>query len=151
MSAPTLAVWLETHPFADPTIATVPPDVSAAYHMNEGENVLADITITDNSDDPIPAENVENVLLELRRGEAPVGSWSWIKDGAQSDQIDVADGHIYLEILKEDTETLAGLYDFYVRLSVTDTDFFDSGAQTDVREFRAVLFVRAGIVNPIPT
>ncbi len=149
MSAPTLAVWLETHPFDDP-VATVPPEVGAAYHMNAGENVLADVTITDNDGNPIPAADVKAVVLEIRRGEAPVGSWSWIYGGAQSPQIDIDDGHILLEILKTDTAQLAGLYDFYAQLSITSADFFDSGAQTDVREARAVLFVQARIVNPAP-
>lgn len=147
MSAIPLATWLETHPFDNP-VTTITPDPDGIYVLNAGEDVLVDITITDDNNDPIPTDDVVNVLLAVKRGEAYSVQWAWIADGAMSDQIDVADGHIYLEISKEDTANLAGLYDFYVLLSVTNTDFFFSGAQTDVREFRAVLFVRAVIANP---
>ncbi len=142
IAPPTLAEWLVTHPWDNPE-TTDPPSVPNAYHLNAGENVIADITITDHNGDPIPGASVEAVLLELRRGEAPVGSWD--QDSAQ---VDIQDGHIFLEILKSDTELLAGLYDFYVQLSVVNAGFFDSGDQTDVREAKAVLFVQAAIVNP---
>lgn len=147
MSAPTLAEWLETHPFDHPT-TTVPPDVEAAYHLNAAENVLADIVITDESDIPIPEADVARVAIYLFRNEVPVLGWIWIRDGAQSPQIDLADGHVYLEISTSDTADLAGLYDFLVQLSVDNPDFFYSDAQTDVREFRAPLFIQKAIVNP---
>lgn len=147
MSAPTLAVWLESHPFDNPE-TTEPPDVAAAYHLNEGENVLADCEILDNDGNPIPAENVKSVVLALRRNEVPVVGWAWIRDGAQSEQIDITDGHIFLEISKTDTLGLAGLYDFAGQFEIDNNGFFYSNGQTDVRELRAALFFQEVIVNP---
>lgn len=148
MSAPTLAEWLVSHPFDNPETID-PPDVDAAYHLNAGENVLADVAITDNDNDPIPEEDVVAVTLSLRRNEAPVITWSWTAEGPSSDQIEVANGHIYLEISKADSEDLAGLYDFVVQLSIASDDFFYSEAQTDVRETRATLFIRKAVANPL--
>jgi len=75
MSAPTLAVWLESHPFDNPETIE-PPDVAAAYHLNAGENVLADCEIVDNAEDPIPAESIKSVVLAIRRNEIPVVYWT---------------------------------------------------------------------------
>jgi hypothetical protein len=148
MAAPTLAVWLQSHPFDNPE-TTEPPDVEAAYHLNAGENVLADCEILDSDGDPIPEENVKSVILALRRNEVDVISWTWTRDDDDSSpQIDIADGHIYLEISKTDTAELAGLYDFYGKFEIDNNGFFFSNGQTDVRELRAALFFQAAIVNP---
>jgi hypothetical protein len=144
VAPPTLAVWLETHPWDNPD-TTVPTAIANAYDLNAGENVLADITITDTDHNPIPAADVNALVVAIRRGEAPLVSWD-----QDSDQIDIEDGHIFVEIAKADTEVLAGLYDFYVQLSVADSDFFFSTNQTDVKEFQGVLYVRAALVNPAP-
>ena len=142
-TALTLVEYLQTHPYGrlDPIGF---PDPSLAYQLDQGENVLADVTVTDNTNNPIPADDILNVLISLRREEAVVASWSWAAEGEQSPQISIPEtgGHVLLEISKEDTVQLAGLYDFEVQLTVANTDFFFSLGQTDVIEANSTLFVR---------
>lgn len=138
----TVSEWLQNHAYGDPAIVTV-PDPTNAYYLNQGENVIADVTITDQNGNPIPKANVTGVTISIRQDELVILSWS-----LDSPQIDLEDGHVFLELLIGDTAKLAGLYDFEVQLSVDNTDFFDSGAQTDVKEFKSVLFVSRIPVTP---
>lgn len=147
MSAPTVAEWLVTHPFANPETVE-PPDVEAAYHLNQGENVLVDISITDENDDPIPAASIASVNIQLKRNEVQVLLWSWFRAGSQSPQIEVADGHVYLEISASDTLELAGLYDMLIQLSIDNMAYFYSSAQSTVIEAHAALFIPSAPVTP---
>ncbi len=145
MTAPaplSLEVYLRTHPYGRLDLTGF-PDPTFAAEFNQGENILVDITITDSDHNPVPANQIPYVLLSFRRGETVAVAWEWITDGAQSAQIDIDDGHIFLEILKSDTILLAGLYDFNACVSVLDTDYFDSGAETSVMEFNSPVFIRA--------
>jgi hypothetical protein len=115
----------------------------ATITIKAGENIILSIPILDtDGSTPIAAAQIKALEVAATQDDKVLKKWRYDSGLNHSDRgIELSDGLVKVEIEGPVSAGMSGAIAFKITPTFIDTDYFESGGQTDVDCFNGLLIV----------
>ena len=109
--------------------------------IQQGENFLLSMILKNDDGSDVMVASLQSFTINAKSADKLIKAWEWIPANAGDPHIVIVDGLAKLEVDSSLTKTWIRKIVFEILPSFIDTDYFISGAQTDVVCFHDLLTV----------
>src|SRR6266478_6912978 len=100
--------------------------------ITQGENFLLNLVLKNDDGSPVTVASLQSFTINAKSGDKVLKTWQWLPADAGDPHIVIIDGLAKLEVVSSLTKSWIRKIEFEIVPSFVDTDYFVSGAQTDV-------------------
>jgi len=109
--------------------------------IQQGENFLLNLVLKNDDGSDVTVASLQSFTINAKSEDKLIKAWNWLPADAGDPHIVIVDGLATLEVDSSLTKSWIRKIVFEILPSFIDTDYFVSGAQTDVVCFHDLLTV----------